>query len=381
MAAATGTTMLRFVGTGVLVEYITWGARDHGPVGLAGIASNGRLRLEDPAATEPVIGAMADLIGRSGWRGLELTLDLPINDTLVLAAIIDLQRRAIIGGLVTGQPASDEPADLSKLYGALSKPPSYGYSFVDAIRRTCGVQPDRAAAALSDSVARLAEQGLVEANSAEVRLAGVYAEVPQHFPTITSIVELTHGWDTGAADVARLGFTCLQAGVSDLLTIEWVESGIRIETISADTVVGYIDHFLRRPDFAPESIATARPHEASLVPTGAGGAVGPASALGTVPMGIASTGKPSWQPTHLVPEGGMPAWATPDTARPPVARIDPRVELQLLERSGSFAHILCSNGWSAWVDNSAIEQTSGTREAVGTRRAQWDSSRGDRSDG
>ena len=356
MAAATGTTTLRFVGTGVLVEYVTWGARGRGPIGLAGIASNGRLRLEDPAATETVIDALAGLIGRSAWRGLELTLDLPINDALVLAAIIDLERRTILGGLATGRPASDEPADLSKLQSALNEPPDYGYSVVDAIHRTCGVQPDRAAAELSQSVARLAQRGLVVVNSSAVGLAGVCAEVPQHFPAITSIVELTHGWDTGGADAARLGFTCLQAGVSDLLTVEWVETGIRIESVSADTAVGYIDHFLCRPDFALESDATARQPVVSPASTNAGDTVSFASPRGAVPMRKAFTVKPSWRPTHLAQAGGMPAWAAPDPAGLPVARIDARLELQLLERSGSWAHIRCSNGWSGWVDGSAIEQ-------------------------
>lgn len=394
MAAATGTTTLRFIGTGVLVEYLTWGTRDHSPVGLAGIASTGRLRLEDPAATETVIGAVADLIGRSGRRGLELSLDLPINDTLVLAAIIDLQRCAILGGLATGQPACDEAADLSKLYGALSKPPSYGYSFVDAIQRTCRVQPDRAAAESSESLARLAQQGLVEANSSAVRLAGVCAEVPDHFPAITSVVELTNGSDTGAADVARLGFTCLQAGVTDLLTVEWVESGIHIETVSADTVVGYIEYFVRQPDSARPAVTTppseveqtqtaaaSAPRRARwrpvamtqgrksresprqptyLVPTGDladRAAHSTASDPHTVSMTASATAGSTlaWRPTHGVPDGGTPAWATPDARQKPVAHLDPRVELEVLERSGGWARIRCRDGWSAWVNGNTIQ--------------------------
>ncbi|MGY4100162.1 SH3 domain-containing protein [Nocardia sp. R16R-3T] len=66
-------------------------------------------------------------------------------------------------------------------------------------------------------------------------------------------------------------------------------------------------------------------------------------------------GAPTFQPTHQVPANGMPAWATPDSTWPPVARIDARVELQILERCGDWAHIVCNNGWTAWVDGRAIE--------------------------
>jgi hypothetical protein len=57
-----------------------------------------------------------------------------------------------------------------------------------------------------------------------------------------------------------------------------------------------------------------------------------------------------WQPTHVVPAAGMAAWAAPDGRLEPVTRIDPGVEVQVLDRTGDWAHVLCSNGWSAWVD-------------------------------
>jgi hypothetical protein len=89
-------------------------------------------------------------------------------------------------------------------------------------------------------------------------------------------------------------------------------------------------------------------------------------AAGFPPAGQAAQAAPPpaaaslpWRPTHRVPQGGMPAWAAPDPARDPVARTDAGVELQLLERDGDWAHIICSNGWSAWVDGRAMEELPG----------------------
>ncbi|RKT08958.1 hypothetical protein BX285_7330 [Streptomyces sp. 1114.5] len=65
---------------------------------------------------------------------------------------------------------------------------------------------------------------------------------------------------------------------------------------------------------------------------------------------------PVFRPTHRVPSGGMSAWAAPDPSLAALTRIDGRVELQVLERAGDWAHILCSNGWSAWVDGRRIER-------------------------
>jgi hypothetical protein len=53
---------------------------------------------------------------------------------------------------------------------------------------------------------------------------------------------------------------------------------------------------------------------------------------------------------YTAPAGGLAAWAQPSAAAPSIAHIEARVELHLVERSGDWAHIECSNGWQAWVD-------------------------------
>ncbi|MDT0569213.1 hypothetical protein RM704_17330 [Streptomyces sp. DSM 3412] len=58
---------------------------------------------------------------------------------------------------------------------------------------------------------------------------------------------------------------------------------------------------------------------------------------------------PGFLPTHVVPPGGLSAWESPDPAHPTVA-LDALLPVQLLERRGDWGHVLCANGWSAWVD-------------------------------
>ncbi|MEU9302519.1 hypothetical protein [Streptomyces sp. NPDC048269] len=56
-----------------------------------------------------------------------------------------------------------------------------------------------------------------------------------------------------------------------------------------------------------------------------------------------------FQPTHVVPQSGLPAWEEPDVSRP-TEPLDPFLPVQLLSRRGEWGEVLCSNGWSAWVD-------------------------------
>ncbi|WP_398956371.1 hypothetical protein [Streptomyces sp. GC420] len=56
-----------------------------------------------------------------------------------------------------------------------------------------------------------------------------------------------------------------------------------------------------------------------------------------------------FRPTHVVPGDGLPAWETPDPSRP-TEPLDPFLPVQLIDRVGDWGRIVCSNGWSAWVD-------------------------------
>ncbi|MFE2722690.1 hypothetical protein [Kitasatospora sp. NPDC059327] len=57
----------------------------------------------------------------------------------------------------------------------------------------------------------------------------------------------------------------------------------------------------------------------------------------------------AFRPTHVAPPDGMASWAAPDPAQPS-ARLDALLPVRLLGRQGDWGNVLCSNGWSTWVD-------------------------------
>ncbi|AUG82102.1 hypothetical protein CFP65_7527 [Kitasatospora sp. MMS16-BH015] len=76
-----------------------------------------------------------------------------------------------------------------------------------------------------------------------------------------------------------------------------------------------------------------------------------------------------FQPTHVAPPDGLPTWADPGGL--PTARLDPLLPLRLTETAGDWARIVCSNGWTAWVDGRLLvalpQRPRGTAQPLGTR--------------
>src|SRR4051812_12900121 len=60
-------------------------------------------------------------------------------------------------------------------------------------------------------------------------------------------------------------------------------------------------------------------------------------------------------PTHIVPAGGLPTWANPDTPAPGAA-LDAGLEVEVTETRDDWARVVCSNGWAAWVDGRRLNQ-------------------------
>jgi hypothetical protein len=98
---------------------------------------------------------------------------------------------------------------------------------------------------------------------------------------------------------------------------------------------------LPTPSFSPASTSTATP---------AGGY----SPLSGQPAPQSQPASSAFAPTHTVPPQGMQAWAAPDPNGAVVATLGGGLPIQVTEVRGAWAHVLCSNGWTGWVDGRII---------------------------
>lgn len=62
----------------------------------------------------------------------------------------------------------------------------------------------------------------------------------------------------------------------------------------------------------------------------------------------------AWAPTHELKRQTR-AWAQPDGSGAVAATLQRRVPVQVVERQGDWARVLCSNGWSGWIDGRELK--------------------------
>ena len=97
---------------------------------------------------------------------------------------------------------------------------------------------------------------------------------------------------------------------------------------------------------------------ASTLPTPSFASPTPAASsytpLGGQPAQPSPAASSAFAPTHTVPPQGMQAWAAPDPNGAIVATLGGGLPIQITEVRGAWAHVLCSNGWTGWVDGRII---------------------------
>jgi hypothetical protein len=63
-------------------------------------------------------------------------------------------------------------------------------------------------------------------------------------------------------------------------------------------------------------------------------------------------------PTHFVPKGGMPFWASSDRSQRPAGQLPGEVELRMESdpESGKLAQVTAMDGWKGWVDGRLLQE-------------------------
>ncbi len=72
----------------------------------------------------------------------------------------------------------------------------------------------------------------------------------------------------------------------------------------------------------------------------------------------------TWEATHTVPDGGLPAREKPDPGLEPLLRIQSGTGVRVLGAEGAWARIDIESGWAAWVDQRRLIPLGGTVAAA-----------------
>ena len=144
------------------------------------------------------------------------------------------------------------------------------------------------------------------------------------------------------------------------MTIAFLVGGVLLNLVVANVVVAIPRRAATEsaPVDEPTYVEPAAAEQPTIVTPTATVLDEPTMVLPTAVPPQETTAPTGWAPTHVVPAAGLPAWTDPDPLAAPAARLDPGLDVVVDRREGDWAHVICSNGWAAWVDGRLLEDVS-----------------------
>jgi hypothetical protein len=239
-------------------EYIVYFTADGRSASLINIGGN--VQINCPSVADLFIGMVSQTLGSSLYRNATLEADLAPDEALALSAMIDLQRQAFLRSLAASQESAPIIIELSSVEDVLSGP-DRSFQWLNNVIRELVTSENVRSPQVPAALASLAEKGLVKQTGTAWCLSDEAAFLARRMLVIDTSVVLTAGHLAPEGDVSVAGFTCLQAGVHDLLYIDTSAGTVGIQAISSAAVLEFIRTFMTNPDALKKLVVPSTPRQ------------------------------------------------------------------------------------------------------------------------
>ena len=226
-------------------EYIVYFTADGRTASLINI--NGDIQVNCPSIADLFISMASQALGSSLYRNATVEASLAPNEALIFFAMIDLQRRAYLQSLARSQESTPVSVELPSVEAVLSDPDK-SYQWLNNVIRELVAEENAPAPQVPAALASLADKGLVLRTGSTYRLSDDAVFLARRMLVIDTTVVLTSGQIAADGVVSIAGFTCLQAGVHDLLYFDTSAGTVEIQAISSAAVLEFIRIFMTDPE-------------------------------------------------------------------------------------------------------------------------------------
>ncbi|MDD3579698.1 MAG: zinc ribbon domain-containing protein [Desulfobacca sp.] len=210
--------------------------------------------LTDPASATETVAELEQFIGGSSFYNLNFEIELNLPEALVLTAVMDLHRRALLRSYFDESLISAPACDLASLEPAVNQGTVNLMWLVSVLRHIADYRDPLSEADISSVLSALVEVGHLTKKDHAYSLTEAISNVAGRYIVLDKAVLFETGGDLGAGKLGLARCACLQAGVNDLLFIE-IPDKVRLVTVSAAVLKAIIVQALTNLQF-PEVSAS-----------------------------------------------------------------------------------------------------------------------------
>ena len=227
------------------------------------------LQFTVPAPVDDVVAALAAQLGVSAAAMGDFAVELSAAEALVLAAVIDNQRRHVLQELAASRIPERAFVDAGATRAALSAGTGSAQWLAPIVAGMAGEEEAPAMEAVLDS---LRQTGLLQVSGGGYLPSEAVWNVARRMPLIDRVCAVSAGREADGAVVVT-GFTGVVSGIFHLLHLESADGRIRFRTPSPREVLAEVEYLLKNPEALKPLAETLPAEEPPGLPQSAAGSV------------------------------------------------------------------------------------------------------------
>ncbi len=242
LGTANAFTRIYLSGAQIPAECIVYFAQNRVPVSLLNVG--GDMQIDFPAATETFVSMVAQGIGSSIYRSVPFNATLTHDEALALAAMIDLQRKQALRSVADEQVPVIVESDVPALRAITSRKGDNTQWLINVVLDLLSLDGIPSEDRLRSALESLVQKGFALKHASSYRLSEATLALARRMLIFDAALTLTSGYlgTSGLLNVA--GFTCLQAGIHDLLVIDAGVDLVTIQSVSSASVLDSLQTYL-----------------------------------------------------------------------------------------------------------------------------------------
>lgn len=233
-------TRLRLSVGEVRWEYTVYFCPEKGlPVGLNNTVEG--FILHYPAAADEAVEFIAQHTGNSPLQTDKFNAELVGPEAIVLAALLDNYRRALMQALAKDTTFQPAPASAAEIAMVINNSSSNWQWLVNIISHGEGIEVSETQVELV--LNGLASRGMVKREGNKWVMEESAQRLAQRLLIIDQVVALEMASQDEKGELNRMAMLCLQSGVNDMLRLEIVNDQVVMELLPSEQLIKYIEFF------------------------------------------------------------------------------------------------------------------------------------------
>lgn len=205
---------------------------------------SGSQMVDYPAPNNGIIENIRQNIGDTVYRNSDFECEIKSSEAMVLAAMMDIQRKAFLSDIADGKETEASRIDIGRIESLLSGN-AKNYQWLTNIIRDMTKHEAFTSETIEPVLDSLVKIGYAARNNGGYVLTRDTLLLSRRMLLLDKFLTLTSGRIGNDGKVVVVGFTGIQAGVHDLLFIDENNDIVQMDAVSSAMVLDYVSHFLQ----------------------------------------------------------------------------------------------------------------------------------------